>query len=352
MRASVLSFLGGISVLAATWLLVGDATVGSEAVASKRGKASARVQRARAEVGQSPRSHYGSYGSPCQSVSTTAIGPSDAPAKKGRFRIFASSSNSSGDNSDLSVEFFLVDLKKGAVVNMTKDTSRCSGGSNQGQSCMSSSECPDGFCRSPFSGYGYGGSSASAGMDAKGKKAFFVFPGNPTGGNDDLGDEVFQYDVKRDELTQVTTMPGWCSNATDTACTTATDCPTDPPFASCRTADVSNFQVAPNGDLSFTTNGNPEGLNASHSNVLLYYKSGKKGGLSDIPFGGSFCSPLSQNPGQACASEEECGAVCGDNLVEAPETCEPFGGGAPCPTGQACQDPGSPQQCTCQPISG
>jgi hypothetical protein len=183
----------------------------------------------------------------------------------------------------------------------------------------------------------------------KGKRVSFSFSGNPTGGNADLGDEVFQYDVKKGTLSQLTTMGGWCSNSPTTACTQSADCQTQQSNGTCRKASVGNLQVSTKGNVSFTTTGNPDGSNAAHSNALFFYKSGKKSELRSIGLGGAYCRQGTENAGVACTTDDDCGAVCGDGTVSGNEQCEPFGYGASgCAAPQACAQPSEANPCQCR----
>jgi hypothetical protein len=355
-RLSVVA-VGIATVAVGSWLLLADVRVGESAGggvrqarpgarAARPGAKAARRAReaARREVSPGPKRYGGSYcggygGSNrvCCPASLSTATTSDFVAK-GRLLCASSDSNVTGDNADLSFDVFLADLG-GGLRNMTKDTLRCQGGTKAGQTCTSDSDCPMGDCRSPYMG--------GCGADAKGKAVYFVFSGNPTGGNNDLGDEIFSFIPKQGVLTQLTTQSGWCSDDATKACTASKDCGM---MGSCIIAFINDLQVSPDGRyVSFVSTGDPAeagSANAKHSLALFsFVTKGRGKGLKPVAVSGNFCTDVTVNRGAACATDQECGAVCGDGKVEAPEECD---GGTSCTGGKYCARPGSTSQCTCQ----
>lgn len=243
-------------------------------------------------------------------------------------------------NSDRSVEVLVADLRSGGTSSMAKDVPRCRGGTAHGRACNSDPECPSGSCVAP--------AVSDCGATAKGKSVFFVFDGNPTGENGDLGDELFSYTLGRRRkpgtLRQVTNQAGWCDDDVSKPCTTAADC--EKPNASCSVADMSGLHVAPDGrSVVFVSTGGA-GENGGHGSALDALAVGRKGiALKQIGTAGSFCAPNSARRGQPCTKDDDCGAVCGNGLLDPGEQCD----GSGCSQGQRCVPGGAANQCTCQP---
>ena len=191
------------------------------------------------------------------------------------------------------------------------------------------------------------------GGDAKGKSAFFIFNGNPTGGNPDLGDELFAFDKKG--VRQLTNQTGWCSDDFSKACTKSSECGTT---GFCIKASMFDLEVGPDGKkVTFVSTGNPAeaASNPGHGQAFFAFtKKGKNLNGAVIAGGGSFCASNTANRGAACIKATDCGTVCGDGRKEGNEGCDGGGySGSGCPAPQYCAPPGSANQCTCQtPVCG
>src|SRR5207245_2735802 len=108
----------------------------------------------------------------------------------------------------------------GRLTNMTKDTLRCVEGPNEGKPCMGRTDCPAGQCEDMH--------VLDCAADARGRAVYFIFDGNPTGQNPDLGDELFVFDTTKAELPQVAGSAGsYCAANTANhgqACASSSDC--------------------------------------------------------------------------------------------------------------------------------
>jgi len=327
-----LTLLATAVVGGTSWLLLADPSQGRPAQRLPR-MGTSRVRPAAATAAGYG---YGGYGFHCRQATLTALFPTDALIKGGRMRVVASNGNPTGDNADLSTDAFLADLTHGTLVNMTKDVKRCEDGAHAGEPCTTPDECGANECRDNM----LNGGSA----DARGKAAYFVFNGNPTGQNPDLGCELFAFDPQAGTLTQATHATGWCSDDVATPCQRSSDCGTL--GGGCARAAMSDVQVSSDGRrVSFVSDADLGG-NPGHGKALyvLTAQGRDRGAVRIVGGGGKFCDLRTANRGQACTNERDCGAICGDGRVEAPEQCE-FGG---CPAGQFCAFPGSTHQCTCQ----
>src|SRR2546428_274258 len=209
--------------------------------------------------------------------------PNEDFSRKGRVLCFTTT------NPDGSQEVFVTDLKKGSPVSVAKDGQKCRGGTKHGQACRSNDDCPLGGCQSS--------SVTDCRADAKGNNVFFIFSGDPTGGNKDLGDELFRTDKKR-KLTQATSQGGWCANDPSKACTTSADCPK---LADCVRASMSGLHVAPDGSLvAFGSDGDPGG-NAAHADGVFVLASGRKGSsVKLVSASARVCGPNTAKRDQPC----------------------------------------------------
>jgi hypothetical protein len=205
---------------------------------------------------------------------------------------------------------------------LVEDKRHCRDGARHGQECRVVADCPGGSCVDAAGG--------ACRITPNGKVIFFIFNGNPTGNNADLGDELFHH--ARGTLTQVTNFPGTCANDTSRQCTTAADCTDD---VDCERANLSGLQVGKH--VFFVKDGDLYGGAVNGNRVPA---------VQAISEGGGLCADNTANRGQACTTDEQCGAECGNGLLDSPEQCD--GGG--CSQGQFCAPQGSQSQCTCQPI--
>jgi hypothetical protein len=247
---------------------------------------------------------------------------------KGRTQC-ASVVNSDGTRSAL---FF--DLKKGSSIELKKAGGACQDGSKHSAPCADDDECPGGDCVSPV--------VTSCSADAKGKSVAFVW-------SDFQGENLYHRNSKG-TITQVTNLPCWCSDDVSKACTTSADC-TD---GSCSCPDVSGVQLSEKGDLgTFVTDGDAGG-NASHADSLYAFDvKGKKGTpVVRGPLGQSarVCDESTANAGSPCTKDEDCGAVCGNGLLDPGETCDPDAPQSGCSLGQRCVASGA-NRCKCEAIS-
>jgi hypothetical protein len=264
--------------------------------------------------------------------------PNDAFSRVGRAYCFASS------NPDGSIEVFLADLRGGQPRSLVKDGRRCTGGTRAGQTCGSQRDCPGSdanACETP--------TLSGCRADAEGRFVYFLFNGNPSGTNPELGDELFRFNTRRGQLAQLTTQAGWCSNDPAKACTTTFDC--SPRGGSCRRADLFGLQVSPDGKrVGFAGDGDPGG-NPAHGQALFAFAvRGKRNVLSVVRAGSRVCGASSLKRGQACTRDEDCVPDCGDGRVDAPELCDPEVDSVGCSQGQRCSAAGTQNQCTCQTI--
>jgi len=253
-----------------------------------------------------------------------------------------------GNGSGTTLNAFL-GTAAGGFQNMTNnEPRRCSDGAKIGQPCQTSTDCPGGVCRSP--------QLRGCAADSRGKRVFFIFDGNPTGGNGDLGDELFAFDTKKGALSQVTNQTGWCSDDSSKTCTSSAGCGTT---GTCIQASMSDLEVSPDGKIvSFVSDGSPAEVsnNTGHhgSAFFTFVSKGKGKGNRLVGGGEAFCAPNTSNRGAACTKESDCGTVCGNGRKEGSEQCDGGGyAGGGCPVGQFCAPPGSANQCTCQtPVCG
>lgn len=350
-----LGVLGAIVVVTGTWLLVADATPGRAArggqKATARKAAAKKVAKARTQARKAGLGGYGGYGGPCAPASMS-IFRDDGLGGKGKAVCLQSNGNATGDNGDLSNE--LLGGSDRGVANMTKDTRRCYQGSTPGKTCASFFDCPGGSCIDP--------DASGCESDGRGRHIFFIWDGNPDGtSNNDLGDELYVFDVKKRTTSRLTTQGGWCSNEVTKPCTVddECECPTPrPPGCSsgeCVSASMGGLQVSSNGRVVlFATSGDPGG-NPTHGNAF-FAADVKKGtaAIRPVSLQGRYCEQNTEKRGVACTTDDECGAVCGDNTVEAPEQCDGGGyGSSTCPLGTFCAPARSANQCTCiAPVCG
>jgi hypothetical protein len=341
--------VGMTAVAFGSWLLLADVNVGQAGSLAGNGKSSAAALKAkRASQKAVPKAavaaRYGGYGGLCRQQSVSPR-PWDRVPSKGRHSVVESSSDLvPGSNADGSSEAYLIDAASRTVTQMTSDTMRCFGGGKHGQACMVSRDCPAGSC----SGTDVGGS----GIANKGQApiVYLVFDGNPLGTNPDLGDELWMWTPgkrkKPAALSQLTTMPGWCSDDITRNCTSSADCED----GGCSLAGIGGLQVGERSTdpVIFVTTGNPDGVggNEGHGSAV-YSLAGKKKkrGLGLIGPAGRTCAATTQNAGQSCTKDEDCGAACGNGMIEPGEQCDGTSKG--CGEGQFCLPAGSPGQCTC-----
>jgi hypothetical protein len=335
-RTSALLF-GVLIVGVASWLLLTDARPGRGSPGAQQGSAATPAVKAARAATKGVARGYGRRG-PCRDGS---IGLFDAQGFLRAGRTLCAE----GTDASFVTQVFVA-AATGGLTNVTMDTGRCQGGTKAGQSCTSFIDCPSGSCLDP--------SVSGCGGDEKGRAVFFIYSGNPLGGNNDLGDELFSFDLKKHKLTQETTQAGWCSDDVTKDCTTSSDCGA---MASCNTASMGDLQVSPDGKLvAFESDGNPNGAgNTSHGRALFSdIRKGKGKGFHLVGSAGPFCATNTANRGKACVKDTDCGAVCGDGKVEAPEQCDGGGYGAVgCTPPQYCGRPGAANQCTCvTPVCG
>src|SRR5262245_10192666 len=347
-RNVMIGLLGGATVVAGSWLLLAEPSLG-------RTHNGQRANAARAKTAVKAKSHgYGGYSGVCVPGSFRPLSAPESFLKRSKFRCFESTGNPTGDNADLSSDAFFAS-EDGTVVNMTKDTRRCVDGPNNGLTCTGYGSCPQGSCQDTR--------VLACTGDARGRTMFFIFDGNPTGKNADLSDELFSFDTKTGQLTQLTVQRGWCNDDPSQACDKTSDCAT----GSCARARMTGrtasrygasagpgLEVSPDGDLVwFVTDGDPGG-NPSHAvTQFALTTQGKSQGLQAIGSGGKVCNSRTMHPGMPCVAAIDCGPVCGDGRKDPSEECEPFGAPPSCPTGQYCQRPGFPNECTCvTPVCG
>ena len=342
----IVGVLAAATVASGSWLLLAEPTLGR--TGNRQPPAAARAKRA-----VRPNSHgYGGYSGVCQSASFRSLSAPESFIRRSRVRCFESNGNPTGDNPDMSSEAFIA-TDDGTVVNMTKDTRRCVEGPNNGMTCAGYGSCPQGSCQDM--------TVLACTADARGRTVFFIFDGNPTGQNPDLSDELFAFDTRSGQLTQLTVQPGWCNDDPSHACDKNSDC-TGGSCARARmmgrsshlygTAAPSGLEVSPGGDLVwFLTDGDPGG-NPSHAVTQFVLATGRNKGLRVAGTGGKFCGASTKHPGMPCTNAIDCGPVCGDGRKDPSEECEPFGVSA-CPDGKFCQFPGRPNECTCVlPVCG
>ena len=113
--------------------------------------------------------------------------------------------------------------------------------------------------------------------------------------------------------------------------------------------------MSSNGRLVFfATTGDPGG-NPSHG-AALFVADVKKGtaAIRPVSIQGRYCESYTEKRGAACTTDDECGAICGDGTIVAPEQCDGNGYGSDtCPVGSFCAQAGTPNQCTCiAPVCG
>ncbi|HLY36976.1 MAG TPA: hypothetical protein VKU61_03000 [Candidatus Binatia bacterium] len=346
----VVAILVIVTTAFGSWLLLADAA----GLGANQGGRSGKL---RTRNLARPASHgYGGYSGICINGSLRALSAPESFIHRGRLRCFASTGNPSGDNADLSTDVFVVD-NQGNVSNMTKDTRRCVEGSNNGNSCTTFSDCPQGSCEDT--------NVLACTADARGHFVFFIFDGNPTGKNPDLSDELFSFDTRTHQLTQLTSQRGWCNNNPAQGCDSSSDCSSSS-CARARMTGTQNFgrygggssatsglEVSPDGGIVwFITDGDPGG-NPSHAvTQFALALTGSQKGLRVVASAGKFCGTRSKHPGTACASTDDCRPICGDGIVDPGEQCEPFHL-PPCPSGTFCRSPGFPDGCTCVlPVCG
>jgi hypothetical protein len=331
-----------------SWLLLADPSLGRtpNGQAARKGRVN-RVQ---------PNSHGygGGYSGVCRDGTLRPLSAPEAFVRRGKERCFEGTGNPTGDNADGSTEAFLA-TDDGVIVNMTKDTRRCVEGTNNGLTCTGYGTCPDGSCQDM--------TVLACAADARGRSIYFIFDGNPTGQNPDLGDELFAFDTQSRALTQVTVQRGWCTDDPTQACDKSSDCAS----GGCARARMvgtrasggygvltpgSGLEVSPDGDVVwFVTNGDPGGNPSHQVTQFVLSTQGKAKGLKAVGSAGGFCNSRTMHPGMPCTSALDCGPVCGDGRKDPEEECEPFI--STCPTGTFCQFPFRPGECTCvAPVCG
>jgi hypothetical protein len=347
-RNVMIGLLGGATVVAGSWLLLAEPSLG-------RTRNGQRANAARAKTGPNVKSHYGGggYSGVCAPGSFRPLSAPESFLKRSKFRCFESTGNPTGDNADLSSDAFLAS-EDGTVRNMTKDTRRCIDGPNSGMTCAGYGSCPQGSCQDT--------TVLACTGDSHGHSMFFIFDGNPTGKNADLGDELFSFDTKTGQLTQLTMQRGWCSDDPTRPCDKSSDCANGRCIRARmigRTASgygsspKPGLEVSPDGSVVwFVTDGDPGG-NPTHAVTQFALTTrGSSPGLQAIGSSGKFCNSRTKHPGMPCAADIDCGPVCGDRRLDPGEECEP---GVPptCPTGEFCEPTYFPDPCTCAtPVCG
>ena len=347
--------LAAVVVVISTWLLVADPSPGRAArggpEATARKAAHEKATKARAAVRKGGLNGGYGYGGPCAAADLDVF-LDDSLGGRGRAVCFQGDGNATGDNPDLGNEMFGGNDR--GVANMTRDTRRCFEGSKAGAQCTTDFDCPGGRCIDP--------NSHGCESDAKGRSIFFIWNGNPDGtSNNDLGDELYVYDVKRRVTSRLTTQAGWCNSDATKPCTRdeECECPTPRPpgcfSTGCARASMWALQVSSNGRLAlFATTGDPGG-NPGHGQAL-FAADVKKGTAAIRPVAaqGRYCQRETQNRGNPCTTDADCGAVCGDGTVEAPEQCDGNGySSTGCAPGLYCAAGGRQDQCTCvTPVCG
>ncbi len=271
----------------------------------------------------------------CEAISHTWAFPKDELSRKGLANCFVSNANITGENADMTPEVFLA---KGTKVEaLTNDTRRCRSGRKAGESCTKASDCPDGGeCVAPEVG--------ACAADAKGKRVYFIFSGNPTGENADLSPEVFSVDGKRG-IAQQTSQTWFCARDRAKSCASHRDCPpADGRQDYCTAPEMDDLQVGASGKaVLFRTTGDL-GDNAGHASALYMLSVGKKKSAAALIAGGGSpfaCSEDTANAFQACTRDADCGTTCGDGDVEGAEQCETT---SDCADGQVCD------QCSCRTV--
>lgn len=347
-RNVIIGLLGGATVVAGSWLLLAEPSLG-------RTRNGQRANAARAKAAVKAKSHgYGGYSGVCMPGSFRPLSAPESFLKRSKFRCFESTGNPTGDNADLSSDAFLAS-EDGTVVNMTKDTRRCVDGPNNGMTCTGYGSCPQGSCQDT--------TVLACTGDSRGHTMFFIFDGNPTGKNADLGDELFSFDTKTGQLTQVTVQRGWCNDDPSQACDKSSDCATGACARARMTGRTASrygasaapgLEVSPDGDVVwFVTDGDPGG-NPTHAvTQFVLTTQGKSQGLQAVGSSGKFCNSRTQHPGMPCVAAIDCGPVCGDGRQDPGEECEASKFPSTCPTGEFCRPPGFPDECTCvTPVCG
>ncbi len=343
----VLTGVAAATILLASWLLVADPGLG-------RGRPGGRALGPTVAQGIRPLSHgYGGYSGVCRPASLQVISNPEGFIRGGNVRCFSGNGNATGDNPDMSTEAFIVD-SRGNVTNMTRDVRRCVEGANEGRACATESDCPEGSCQDLHVG--------DCVSDRRGRTVYFVFDGNPTGENPDLGDELFGFDTRAGQLKQLTNQRGWCNGDPSKACDRSADCGLTDRCARARMVTQQYFgyggtrttsagvEVTSDGALVwFLSDGDPAGTNPGHTSTLFVLPTrGAQNAARPVVSAGGFCAANTTNHGQPCVKESDCGAVCGDGRIAPPEQCEPFAQPSGCPTGQYCVYPSSSDQCTCR----
>jgi hypothetical protein len=345
----VVVLLAAATVAVGSWLLVADPSLGRNAPGAQAGVLPRRAGVLR------PLTHgYQGYSPICQPALWQPMTRAQEFIRGGTVRCFTGNGNQTGDNPDLSIEGFLVDVT-GRVTNMTKDTRRCVEGPNQGQSCAQPMDCPEGGCQ-------------DAGMldcaaDGRGRTVFFIFDGDPTGENPDLGDELFMFDTRKGQLVQMTSQRGWCNGDFTKVCDKSSDCGmTDRcvrarmegggvsrGYGGRRLSGSSGLEVSGDGRyVWFLSDGDPGG-NPSHAvTQFVLVTRGRSRGLKAVGSAGRYCAANTANRGLPCVSPEDCGPVCGDGKKDPTEQCDPGANPSTCRTGQYCASSGSTDQCTCK----
>jgi hypothetical protein len=347
----VVAGIAAATVALGSWLLVADPGLGRTHPTPGTGTTTPAD-------GIRPLTHgYGGYSRVCRPARLQVLSNPEEFIRGGNVRCFSSNGNATGDNVEMSTDAFIVD-SLGNVTNMTRDVRRCVEGSNEGNTCSTDTDCPNGSCQDLHVG--------DCVADRRGRFVYFIFDGNPTGQNADLGDELFRFDTRSKQLTQLTQQPGWCNSDPSKPCDRSSACGlTD----RCVRAQMSTQQfsgyggsrtvsggveLTPDGVLVwFLSNGDPTGTNSGHTPTLFVLATRGNNAIRPVVSAGGFCSAESTNHGHSCVKDSDCGAVCGDGRIQPPEQCEPFLQPSACPTGQYCAFPSTPQQCTCQtPICG
>lgn len=377
-----LALLAGTMMISGSWLLVADPSIGGNRAPAlgKRTQRAPQSRGARHERRVSAPSHYYGYGSGvCRTSTLLPLTRSEESIGAGAIRCYQSNGNQTGQNADMSTEVFIAKLadtpkkkkKKSQevgppeIIQVTNDHARCMDGSKAGSACRQFSDCPGGRCMDASVG--------DCAAESSGQALFFIFDGNPLGQNADLGDELFGYDITSGTLTQLTVQSGWCSDALGKACTTSEECGNT---GRCLRATMYGLDVAAAGTrVWFVTTGDVAGQNPGHGPALFAtteeikkekVKVGKKKrkqivveGLTTafaiVGSGGKYCALNTQNAGDTCLEDKDCGDVCGDGKKGSSEECEfGYGSGSNTCTGNTfCVRSGLPNQCTCQaPVCG
>ncbi len=340
----VITVLAAVAVAFASWLLVADPSLGRGGRPGDDGGPTRGTPSLARPV---PQSHgYGGYSrGACRAATWKPLSHPEEFIRRGTVRCFEGNGNPTGDNPDLSTEAFVADALTGRLANMTRDERRCVEGPSQGAPCSTEDDCPQGSCQDMHVG--------ACASDTRARAVFFLFDGNPTGENADLGDELFAFDPRAGQLTQLTKQGGWCGDDAMTPCTQASDCGTT---GQCNRAKMMGLEVSSEGRFVWVLSDGDLANNPGHA-ITQYalVTRGRGRGVRTVGSAGRYCIANAANRGQPCTKDADCGPLCGDGRKDPTEQCDSFGYGGQnlCAAGQYCARPGTANQCTCRtPVCG